>query len=605
MGTTELVKGGAFLLEPTASRPIFTREMLTEEQLLIGKTAWDFIERDVLPRMRELEDPGRKIPVNVELMRRAGELGLLGIDVPEEYGGMGLDLTTSMLVAENVGRSGSFSVSMMAHNGIGILPLRFFGSAETKKKYLSRMASGEALAAYALTEAATGSDALAARTQAVLSSDGKHWILTGEKMWITNAGFSDLFTVFAKVDGDKLTGFLVERATPGFEVGKEEHKMGILGSSTAALMLDGCRVPVENVIGEIGKGHKASLGILDIGRFKLGVACLGAGKWLVRLTAQYANQRKQFGMPISSFGMIRRKFAEMAMRLFALESMAYRTARMFDDAFHELPPEGSPGWSERAYGVLSEYDAEASIIKIYGSEALDFVADECVQSFGGFGYSDEYPVSRAYRDSRINRIFEGTNEVNRLTIFATLMRKVMKGQMDFMGALNALLAEIKADGVDKAPAPGLLGAEVTAVNVARKLAVYTIGSILQKHMATLQDRVFQMTEFEFPMERMADMIIELYAMDSAVCRARQIVQERGEEKGRLAATIASAHVYETVSRLFCESRLLLADVAEGDATAFARYEKALTRLYHFRPMDLAKAKNFIAAKILEAEGYVV
>jgi alkylation response protein AidB-like acyl-CoA dehydrogenase len=605
MSEHEMVKGGAFLFEPTATRKIFTREMLSEDQIMIGQTAWDFVEKDVLPRLKDLEDHDKKIPTNIELMKKAGELGLLGIDIPEKYGGQGLDLTTSMYVAENVGRSGSFSVSMMAHNGIGILPLRYFGSEAAKDRYLPKMASGELLAAYALTEAATGSDALSAKTKAVLSPDGKHYILNGEKMWITNAGFSDIFCVYAKVDGEKLTGFLVERNTPGFTIGAEEHKMGIMGSSTTALTFDNCPVPVQNIIGEIGKGHKSSLGILDIGRFKLGVGCLGAAKWALKNTAEYVNQRKQFGMPVSAFGMIRRKFADMGARLFALESIVYRTSKMFDEGFESLPPEGTPGWSDAAYNVLSEYDAEAAIIKIFGSETLDFVVDECVQSYGGYGYSEEYPIARAYRDSRINRIFEGTNEINRLTIFATLMRKVMKGQLDFMGALNAILAEIKEDKIDKNPAPGAMGHQVTAVNMARKLTIYTMGCILQKHMANLQDRVFQMTTFEYPMEQIANMVMELYAMDSAVCRAKQLVEERGEEKARMAETLASIYVYETLNRMYGLARVLLADVADGDPANFGRYEKALGRLYYFQPMDLAKAKDFVAGRFLEEQQYRV
>ncbi len=604
MSEREFVKGGMFLLEPAAVRPIFTREELNEEQLMIGKTAWDFIEKEIMPRLDEFEDHDKKRPLNKEYVQKAGELGLLAVDIPEEYGGFDMGFTTGMYVTENVARASSFSVSMMAHSGIGVLPIRFFGNKLQKDKYLAKLASGELIAAFCLTEAATGSDALALKTKATLSEDGKHYILNGEKMWITNGGFADIFIVYARVDDDKkVSAFIVEGDSEGFTRGKEEDKMGIMGSSTTALHFDNVKVPVENMLGARGKGHKSAFGILDIGRFKLGVGCYGGCKDLIATTAKYGNERKQFGMTINSFGMIRRKYADMAMRIFALESEAYRTSDMMDVAMKTLPPESEEGWIDKAYKILEMYNVEASILKVYGSEVLDFVVDECVQIHGGYGYSEEYPIARAYRDARINRIFEGTNEINRLVIPGTFFRKVMKGELDFMGELNKVLAEIKQDAINKEPADGPLGREITAVNVAKKTAIYTFGCIAQKHMAKMQDKTFMLTEFEYPLEGMANLAIDIYAMDSALCRAIRFIELKGEERGEYVKLLAQTFIYQTLHKVFNDSKLLLADVADGDPEKWQQYSKALHRLYWFYPYDLAKARDKIAQRIIEEEGY--
>src|SRR5215475_10202702 len=417
-----LSPGGGFLLEATGSATIFTPEMLTDEQRMMQETAEDFVKREVLPRVAEIE--AKKPGLMRELLQKAGEVGLLGHDVPEEFGGLGGDKTSSSLIFESASRLGSFAVSYGAHVGIGTMPLVLFGTAEQKRRYLPRLASGELIAAYALTEPGSGSDALGAKTRAVLTPDGKSWKLTGTKQYITNAGFADLFTVFAKVDGEKFTAFLVERG-PGLTSGHEEKKLGIDGSSTTALMLEGCRVPVENVLGEIGRGHKIAFNVLNIGRLKLGARSVGAMKLALGQSVQYAKERQQFGQPIANFGLIKQKLAEMAIRAYVGESILYRTLGMIDDAL-EHADKNDP---KQLLSVLEQYAIECSIIKVWESEALAYVVDEEVQVFGGYGYSKDYPAERAYRDARIARIYEGTNEINRIVIGTQLLRRALAGEL--------------------------------------------------------------------------------------------------------------------------------------------------------------------------------
>src|SRR5512140_437004 len=435
------VKGGSFLTEERGPQDVFTPEDLTEEHRQIAKTAIDFTQNEVVPAAAEIE--AKNFNVTKGLLRKAGELGLMSVDIPEAYGGLEMDKVTSALVAESISRLASFSVAFSAHVGIGTLPLVWYGTEEQKKKYLPKLATGEWIAAYALSESSSGSDALNCRTRAVLSADGKHYVLNGEKLWITNSGFADLFTVFAKVDGEKFSAFLIERGTPGLTIGAEEHKLGIRGSSTCPLILADCTVPVENLLGEVGKGHHIAFNILNIGRFKLGAACVGGARNSLQSAVQYAKERKAFGKPISEFGLIQEKLAECATGVYAGESLAYRTIGMIDAALADVDPHAE-GASREIQKRIEEYAVECSILKVWGSEMLDMVVDHVVQIYAGYGYVEEYPAERAYRDARINRIFEGTNEINRLIITGWLMKRAMAGQLPLLPAIKKLMDEVMA-----------------------------------------------------------------------------------------------------------------------------------------------------------------
>ncbi|HVG17582.1 MAG TPA: acyl-CoA dehydrogenase family protein, partial [Blastocatellia bacterium] len=431
----KVLKGGSFILEDHDPAEVFTPEDLSDEHMMIAQTAREFTEKEVLPLDAEIET--KDYNVTLALLRKAGELGLLSIDIPERFGGAGLDLLSSLVASENMSGQASFSGTLGAHTTIGTLPIVYFGTEEQKQKYLPRLATGELVGAYALTESGSGSDALGAKTRAVLSEDGKHYVLNGQKMWITNAGFADVFTVFAKVDGEKFTAFIVERDFPGVSVAPEEHKMGLQGSSTCAVNLEDARVPVENVLGEIGKGHRIAFNILNIGRLKLGVAGITGSKRLTTTATDYAKQRYQFGVPISSFGLIKHKLAEMAIRTYVADCMTYRTVGMIEDALATVDRDKP----EDVLKAIEDYAVECSIIKVVGSETVDYCADEAVQVFGGNGYSKDYPVERAYRDSRISRIYEGTNEINRLIISGQLLRRAAKGELALFQAAQKLAQE--------------------------------------------------------------------------------------------------------------------------------------------------------------------
>src|SRR6516165_3575707 len=433
------VKGGSFLIEERNPQDIFTPEDLSEEHRQIAKTAIDFTQNEVLPVAAEIE--AKNFTVTKGLLRKAGELGLMSVDVPEEYGGLEMDKVTSALIAESISKLASFSVAFSAHVGIGTLPIVWYGTPAQKKKYLPKLATGEWIGAYALSESSSASDAMNCRTRAVLSPDGKHYVLNGEKMWITNSGFADVFTVFAKVDGEKFTAFLIERNTPGFAVGAEEHKLGIRGSSTCPLILADCRVPVENVLGEIGKGHHIAFNILNIGRFKLGAACVGGARNGLNHAIGYAKERKAFGKSIADFGLIQEKLAESATGIYAGEALAYRTIGMIDSALADVDSTAE-GSAREIQKRIEEYAVECSILKVWGSEMLDMVVDHLVQIYAGYGYVEEYPAERAYRDSRINRIFEGTNEINRLIITGWLMKRAAAGQLPLLGAIKKRMAEV-------------------------------------------------------------------------------------------------------------------------------------------------------------------
>src|SRR5271169_6888296 len=436
-----IISGGSFLLEERRTEEVFTPEDFTEQQRMIAQTTEDFAINEILPNVEKMEH--KDFSISRGLLKKAGELGLSGAEIPEAYGGLELDKVTAAIIADHMAKYAGFATTWGAHSGIGMLPIVYFGTEEQKKKYLPKLATGEMVGAYALSEASSGSDALNCRTRAVLSADGKHYILNGEKMWITNAGFADLFTVFAKIDGEKFTAFLVERTFPGFSVGAEEHKMGIRGSSTCPIILNDCQVPVENLLGEIGKGHVIAFNILNVGRFKLGAMCVGGGRVSLENAIGYAKQRKAFGKVIADFGLVREKLANMATLIYVGESLVYRTVGMMDALLSEIDSAtGDAGAiAKERRKAIEEYAVECSILKVWGSEMIDYVVDETLQIYAGYGFVEEYPAERAYRDARINRIFEGTNEINRLIITGFLLKRAMSGQLPLMPAIKKLMDE--------------------------------------------------------------------------------------------------------------------------------------------------------------------
>src|SRR5690348_5012597 len=525
----KIFKGGSFLIEERTPDEIFTPEDFTEEHRMIADTTRQFVDNEVTPHLDELEQHNWNL--SRELVRKAAELGLIGANIPEEFGGLGLDQTSGALIGENIGRSASFATTLGAESGIGLLPIIYFATEAAKEKYLPRIASGEIITAYALAEAGSGSDAMAAKATARLSDDGKEYILNGEKMWITNGGFADIFIVFAKVDGDKFTAFIVERQ-PGLTSGAEEHKMGIKGSSTTALVLSDVRTPVENLLGEVGKGHKIAFNVLNIGRFKLGAMCAGGMKLMVHESVRYANERHQFGKSISSFGAIKSKLAEQAIRTWVGESMIYRTLGMIEDRLNTVDSKDM----DARLRAIEEYAAECSIIKVALSEYCDYVVDEMVQIYGGYGYSADYPAERAYRDSRINRIFEGTNEINRMLIPGMLMKRAMTGKLALLPAAQALMDEVLSPQLPSLDEDeGVLAAEAKLARNAKKVALMVLGTAAQKYMTAL-------AEEQEVLLGASNIIMDVYAMESAILRARKLLATQGES--------ASAR-YLDMTRVFC------------------------------------------------------
>lgn len=593
MSTTESVakKGGGFLLERPAPEEIFTPEDINEEQKMIAKTTEDFVKEQVWPVLEEIEN--HNFDHTVRLLKQAGELGLLGADVPEEYGGFGLDKITSTLITEKISLGRSFGLSHGAHVGIGSLPIVLFGNEEQKKKYLPALATGEKIAAYALTEPGSGSDALGAKTTAKLSEDGKYYLLTGEKQWITNSGFADVFIVYAKIDGEKFTAFIVERDFPGVSVGPEEKKMGIKGSSTRTLILDEARVPVENLLGEPGRGHVIAFNILNIGRFKLAAGCLGSAKRAIEISAKYAQERKQFKVPIAKFGLIREKLATMAAKTYALESMVYRTSGYFEENLSQV--EGAQGADVAK--AIAEYALECSINKVFGSEVLDYVVDEGVQIHGGYGFMQEYEIENMYRDSRINRIFEGTNEINRLLIPATLMRKAMKGELPLIQAAQELQEELLTM-MPTLPEeePALLEEEADLIENAKKIFLMSAGLAVEKYQMELEKQ-------QEILRDIADIAIEVYAMESAWLRAKKALDKEGEEKAKLKADLTRAYVYEAFPRIEQRARHILSAMEEGDV--LRTQLSVLRKLTRYTPINEVALKRSIAKQVLEADGYVV
>ncbi len=589
---TRKIMGGSFVIEDQSPNDIFTPEDFNEQHQLIAKTAEDFAVNEILPNVEKIEH--KEFEVTRALLRKAAELGLSNVDIPEEYGGAEMDKVSSAVIADYMARCGSFVVSFGGHAGIGTLPLVYFGTPEQKKKYLAKLASAELVGAYALSESSSGSDALNSRTRATLSPDGTHYILNGEKTWITNAGFADLYTVFAKVDGEKFTAFLVERNFPGFSVGAEEHKMGIRGSSTCSLILNDCKVPVENVLGEVGKGHIIAFNILNVGRFKLGAGCVGGARQSLLGAIGYAKQRKAFGKSISEFGLIKEKIADMAVGVYTGESMVYRTVAMMDALLSEID-KSSPDANKEIRKAIEEYAVECSIIKVWGSEMLDFAVDETVQIYGGYGFVEEYPAERAYRDSRVNRIFEGTNEINRLITTGWLMKKAMSGQLPLMPAIKKVLDEVMAgpssgDGIE-----GPLAAERTLVANAKKIALFTAGTASQKYMTALADQ-------QELMGAIADILIETYAIESAVLRTQKLVASKGEAGAALPIAMTQVYVSDAMEKIESAARKVIAAVAEGD---MLRTQMAiLRRLMKHEPYNTVALRQQIANRVIEAGKYV-
>jgi alkylation response protein AidB-like acyl-CoA dehydrogenase len=579
-------KGGSFLIEPTTPEQFYSPEDFTEEHHAIARTTEEFWTKEIAPNVDAIQhqEPG----VAVSVLRKAGELGLIAVLLPEKYGGMEMDLTSAMLVAEGIAKDGSYAAWHGGQSGIGALPVLLFGTEDQKQRYLPRLATAELVASYALSEPQAGSDALAARTRADLSPDGKHYILNGQKMWITNGGAADLLTIFAKVDGEKFTAFLVERKFPGVSSGAEEKKMGIKGSSTTAIYLDNVPVPVENVLGEIGRGHIIAFNILNIGRLKLGAFACGGAKEVLRVSLNYAKERKAFGKSIAEFGLIQHKIAEMAIRIFATESATYRVVGLIESQLEGFSWD-QPNAAQTELKAVEEFAAECSYIKIFASEMLDYVTDEAVQIHGGYGYHQDYVVERAYRDSRINRIFEGTNEINRLLATGMLLKRAQRGQLPLVEAVKKLQAEILAG---PAPAAGS-SSDARLVENAKKTALFTLGIAYQKYGAALEDQ-------QEVLAAITDIAMNAFVMESVLLRTQKLANLH---KGEIAADVCPVFLREAMEIVESAARNVLAACSEGDTlrTNLA----VLKRFTKFEPVNAIAARRRIAGHLLTAGRYLV
>ncbi|MBI5014953.1 MAG: acyl-CoA dehydrogenase family protein [Deltaproteobacteria bacterium] len=583
MTQTDTTCGAGFLLGDAAPEDVFTPEDFSAEQLLYAKTARDFMRNEVLPVSDRIE--AKDFGLVRDLLRKAGELGLLMADVPEEYGGLALDKASGALIAENISGQGSFQTILSGHTGIGSLPLVYYGSQALQARYLPDMAVGAKIGCYALTEPAAGSDALACRTKAVLSADGAHYVLNGTKQFITNAGFADLFTVFAKVDGQHFTGFLLERETPGLSVGPEEHKMGLKGSSTTTVILDDARVPVENVLGQVGQGHKIAFNILNIGRFKIGAGAVGQGKWALEYALAYCLERKQFGKRIAEFGAIREKLAEMFVRLYSAEAATYRTIGLID----RLLQAGDGAHGEAALRSIEEYNLECAAVKVVGSEVLGYVVDEAVQCFGGYGYCAEYPVEALYRDSRIARIYEGTNEINRLLIATQLLRRAGRSQLPLLEAaaeVERALAE--STTAAEQPSSGPVATEATLVATLKRVLLLCLKAVAESSQTATMVPA-----------RLADLFALVYVAESTRLRAAKDAARRGV--GRAAGAVAAARITCESAQERAESLARQVLVATGRRDLLA----GLGRLTAREPADVLALKELIAARLVEAERWIV
>ncbi|MGX1983552.1 alkylation response protein AidB-like acyl-CoA dehydrogenase [Thermolongibacillus altinsuensis] len=587
-----VVKGGSFLIEDVACDRIFTPEDFTDEHKMIAKTTEEFVVNEVLPQLEHLEN--HEFDRSVQLLKQAGELGLLGADVPEEYGGLGLDKISSALIAEKMSRAGGFSISHGAHVGIGSLPIVLFGTEEQKRKYLPALATGEKIAAYALTEPGSGSDALGAKTTAKLNAEGTHYILNGEKQWITNAGFADVFVVYAKVDGEHFSAFIVERDFPGVSTGAEEKKMGIKSSSTRTLILEDALVPKENLLGEIGKGHVIAFNILNIGRYKLGVGAVGGAKRALEITIQYANQRQQFKTPISKFSLTQEKLATMAAKLYATESSVYRTVGLFEERMGQLTEEQAKDGKEIAKSI-AEYAIECSLNKVFATETLDYIVDEGVQIHGGYGFMQEYEIERMYRDSRINRIFEGTNEINRLIVPGMYMRKAMKGELPLLQKAQSLQEELMMLMPEEV-GDGVLEKEKYLVRNAKKIALMVAGLAAQKFGPKLEK------EQEI-LVNIADIVGNVYAMESALLRTEKAIQKSGVEKNKQKVLYTEIFCQEAFNEIEAHAKETIVAVEQGDTLRMML--SALRKLTRHTPTNVIAKKREAAAALIEAERYVV
>ncbi|WP_068672842.1 acyl-CoA dehydrogenase family protein [Oceanobacillus sp. Castelsardo] len=588
----KLFKGGAFLTEDITYEDILTPEDFSDEQNMIAKTTHDFIDKEVLPNIEELEN--QNFDLNKELLKKAGELGLLGADVPEEYGGLGLDKTSSALITEEFSRAGGFSLSYGAHVGIGSLPIVFFGNEEQKTKYLPKLATGELIAAYALTESTSGSDALGAKTTAVLNEAGTHYILNGEKQFITNSAFADIFVVYAKIDGEHFSAFIVERDYPGVSTGVEEKKMGIKSSSTRTLILDDAPVPVENLLGEKGKGHKIAFNILNVGRYKLAIGGIGGAKDALEASVKYVNERKQFNTKISSFTLTKEKLATMAAKTYANESAVYRTVGLFEQRMGALTDEQLKDGREVA-AAIAEYQIECSLNKFTATEALDYVVDEAVQLHGGNGFIQEYAVERMYRDSRINRIFEGTNEINRLIVPGTLLKKAMKGELPLMQQAQDLQEELVMKMPEQVGA-GTLEQEKYLLKNAKKMVLFAAGLAVQKYE--------QKIEFEQEiLVNLADMVSEVYNMEAAILRTEKAINKSGEAANKQKLLYTQVYVQEAFNRMEADAKETIITVEEGDTLRMLL--SSLRKLTRHTPVNVVKKKREIAAEIIDEEKYIV
>ncbi|WP_153465298.1 MULTISPECIES: acyl-CoA dehydrogenase family protein [Sediminibacillus] len=588
----KMFKGGAFIIEDLEPEDIITPEDFTDEHHMIAKTTEDFVAGEVVPKIDKLEN--HEFEHSVQLLKQAGELGLLGVDVPEEYGGLGLDKISSSLITEKFSKAGGFSVTHGAHVGIGSLPIVFFGNEAQKQKYLPLLATGEKLAAYALTEPGSGSDALGAKTTAKLNEAGTHYLLNGEKQWITNSAFADIFIVYAKVDGEKFTAFIVEREFPGVSTGAEEKKMGIKSSSTRTVILEDAEVPVENVLGEIGRGHVIAFNILNVGRYKLAIGGVGGSKIGIELSAKYANERKQFNTPISRFSLIQEKLATMAAKTYANESAVYRTVGLFEQRMSNLSNEELNDGKAVA-AAIAEYQVECSLNKVSATELMDFVADEAVQIHGGYGFMQEYEVERMYRDSRIQRIFEGTNEINRLLVPGSLLKKAMKGELPLLQKAQALQEELMMlmpEEVGSEP----LEQEKYLLKNAKKIGLLAAGLAAQKYGNKLEQ------EQEI-LANIADIVNEVYNMEAAVLRTEKAINKSGLEASSLKLLYTQVYVQEAFNRVEANAKETLIASEEGDTLRMML--SAMRKLTRHDPTNVIAKKREIAKRIIEEEKYVV
>ena len=590
--------GGAFLITNTTSDSCFFPEDFTDEHRQIAQTTADFATNEVVPNSDAIEH--KDFTVTRRLLKEAADLGLTAVDIPEEYGGLEMDKATSAIIAENISKQGSFSVVFSAHTGIGTLPLVWYGTEAQKRKYLPKIANGTMVGAYALSESSSGSDAVNANTRAVLSEDGKTYTLNGEKMWITNGGFADLFTIFAKcliTEGkdagkERLTAFLVEKGTPGFRSGNEEHKLGIRGSSTTPLVLTDCKIPAENLLGEVGKGHHIAFNILNVGRYKLGNAAVGGARMAFNNGLRYSKERKAFGKAICEFGLIQEKIANMATGIFVGEALCYRTVGLIDQALAGVDKNDTKEIQKQ----IESYAVECSIVKVWASEMLDMVVDESLQIFAGYGYVEEYPAERAYRDARINRIFEGTNEINRLIITGWLMKSAMSGKLALMPAIKSIMDEVMSGPSEKEERIGPLATEYDLLAAAKKLTLFVAGSATQKYMQKIADE-------QEVMGALADMIMAVFTLESAILRADKIATKQGSSASAIPVAMVRIYAAQAMETIEKSARMVIAAVAEGD---MARTQFAiLRRLGKHEPADTIALRRQVATHQIKAGKYTL